>query len=72
MGLRSVVAMSYGVGCRCDSDPTLLCLWPRSAAVAPIQPLTLEFPYATDMAPKAKKKKEEKKKNLEMFNPTAN
>ena len=28
------VAVSYGVGCRCGSDPTLLRLWYRPAAAA--------------------------------------
>ena len=35
--------MSCGVGCRCGSDPALLCLWPT--VVAPIRPLAWEPPY---------------------------
>ena len=35
----------------------LLCLWCRPAAVAPIQPLAWELPYATAEALKSKKKK---------------
>ena len=49
--------MSYGVGHRCGWDPTLLWLWHRPTAVAPIQPLAWEFPYATGVALKKKKKK---------------
>ena len=41
------VAMSYGVGCRCGSDPMGLWLWFRPAAAAPIGPLAWEFPYGT-------------------------
>ena len=40
------VAMSCGVGCRHGSDLALLWLWRRPAAVAPIQPLAWELPYA--------------------------
>ena len=47
--------MSCGVG-RCDSDPALLWLWQGPAAVAPIQPLAWERPYATGAAPKRPKK----------------
>ena len=42
--------MSCGVGHRCDLDPTLLCLWHRLAATAPIRPLALEPPYAVGAA----------------------
>ena len=38
--------MSCGVGRRCGSDPTLLWLWSRPAAAAPIQPVAWELPYA--------------------------
>ena len=47
--------MSYGVGCRCGSDPASLWLWCRPAAVAPIQPWVWELPYATDAALKSKR-----------------
>ena len=30
---------SYGVGCQCVSDPALLWLWCRLAAIAPIRAL---------------------------------
>ena len=44
------VALSYGVGHRCDSDPVLLWLWCRPAATALIRPLVWEPPYAADVA----------------------
>ena len=53
----SGIAMSCGVGCRRGSDPALLWLWCRSAAVAPIQPLARELPYAVGAALKRKKAK---------------
>jgi len=50
--------MSCGVGCRCSSDPTLLWLWYRPAAVALIQPkaweLAWKLPYAMGVALKNK------------------
>ena len=52
--------MSCG-GPRYASDPMLLWLWCRPAAVAPIQPLAWEPPYATGMTLERQKKK--KKKN---------
>ena len=55
--------MSYGVGCRCGSDPVLLWLWRRLAATAPIGPLVQEFPYAVGMALKKKKKIKEMSKS---------
>ena len=42
--------MSCGVGCRCGSDPTLLWLWRRPAATAPIRTLAWEPPYAVEVA----------------------
>ena len=45
--------MSYGVDRRQGSDPLLLSLCRRLAAIAPIRSLTWELPYAV-----------EKKKNL--------
>ena len=48
--------MSCGVGRRHGSDPTLLWLWCRLAATAPIQPLAWELSYAAGAAlEKAKK-----------------
>ena len=60
------LAMSCGVGVRHGSDLVLLWLWP--AAIAPIQSLTWELPYATGVAlkkakPKQTNKVEKKKKN---------
>ena len=48
--------MSSGVSCRCGSDPTLLWLWYRLAAVALIRLLARETPYDTGVALKRKKK----------------
>ena len=53
-GLRISVAVSRGVGCRCGSDPMLLWLWCRLVAVALIQPLAWELPYALGAALKSK------------------
>ena len=54
--------MSCGVGGRCGSDPVLLRLWCRPAAVARIRPLAWELPYAVGEDQKRKKKKKKKKK----------
>jgi len=54
--------VSYGVGCRCGSDPELLWLCYRPVATAPIRPLAWESPYATGVAlEKAKRPKKKKK-----------
>ena len=42
--------MSCGVGCRLGSDPALLWLWCRLAAVAPIRPLAWELPCTAGAA----------------------
>ena len=47
--------MSCGVGHCHSSDPVLLCLWCRPAAVAPIPPLAWDPPCATGRALKRKK-----------------
>ena len=52
--------MSYGVGHRCSSDPVLLLLWYRPAALALIQPLAWALPYAVSAALKRLKKKKKK------------
>ena len=44
------IAASCGVGRRRGSDLELLWLWCRPVAVAPIQHLAWEPPYATDVA----------------------
>ena len=46
---------SCGAGCRHGSNPELLWLWCRPAAVAPIRPLAWELPYAVSAALKRKK-----------------
>ena len=53
--------MSCGADCRCSSDPALLWLLCRPAAVAPIQPQDWEPPYAMGVA--LKRQKNQKKKN---------
>ena len=53
--------MSCGVGRRHGLDPTLLQLWHRLAAVAPIRPPAWELPYAMSAALKKAKKKKKKK-----------
>ena len=54
--------MSCGVGHRRSSDPALLWLWCRPAAVAPIRPLAWEPPYAAGVA--LEKDKKTKKKSI--------
>ena len=51
-----------GVGLRHGSDLTLLWLWCRLVATAPIGPLAWELPYAAWVRPSKDKKKERKKK----------
>ena len=52
--------MSCGVGHRHCLDPTLLWLWCRLAATAPIRPLAWEAPYATGSALEKIKRQKEK------------
>ena len=54
--------MSCGVGCRSGSDLALPWLWCRPAAVAPIQSLAWEPPYAVGVALKRQKKRPKKPK----------
>ena len=49
--------MYCGVGRRLDLDPTLLWLWCRLAAAAPIRPLVRELPYTAGVALKQTNKK---------------
>ena len=49
--------MSCGVGHRLGSDPALLWLWRRLAAVAPTRPLVWELPCAAGGALKRQKEK---------------
>ena len=58
--------MSCGVGRRRGSDPELLWLWRRPAAVAPIQPLAWELLHAVGAALKRPKKK--KSTNFSFYN----
>ena len=52
--------MSCGVGHRHGSDPVLLWLWCRPAAIAPIRPLAWELPYAAGVTLKRQKGKKKK------------
>ena len=55
------MAMSCGVGHRRGSRPALLWLWCRPVATALIRHLACELPYASGVALKSLKKKEEEK-----------
>jgi len=70
VGEGSGIAVSCGVGRRCGSDPELLWLWCRLAAVAPIQPLAWELPYIESAAlnKKAKQNKSKQNKTLHLLN----
>ena len=60
--------MSCGVGFRQGSDPELLWLWRRPAAVALIQPLAWELLHATSVAlKKQKKRKKERSKQIKFI-----
>ena len=60
--------MSYGVGCRCGLNPTLLWLWHRLVATAPIRPIAWEPPYAKGVAlEKTKDKKNKQKTYFRVF-----
>ena len=65
MGYRSGVAVSCGVGRRHGSDPMLLWLWCRPAAIALIRPLAWEPPYALEETKKQKNKTKQKKALME-------
>ena len=54
--------MSYGVGYRLGSDPTLLWLWCRRAATALIRPLAWEPPHAEGAAQEMAKRQKKKNK----------
>ena len=60
VGRGSDVAVSRGVGHRYGSDPKLL--WYMLAAIAPIQPLVWECPYAACAALKSTKSKAKQSK----------
>ena len=55
-GLRIWCCLNCGVGHRCGSDPALLWLWCRPAAIALIRPIVWEPPYAASAVLKRKKK----------------
>ena len=57
--------MSCGTGHRRSLDLVLLWLWYRVAAVAPIQPVAWEPPYAKGVALKRQTKKKKKKKKAQ-------
>ena len=58
--------MSCGVGRRRGSDPALLWLWGRPAAIVLIQPLAWEHQYAAGAAQKTAKKKKKEKRNIQL------
>ena len=61
MGYGSGIAVSCDVGHRHGSDPILLWLWCRPAAVASIQPQAWKPPYTVGVALQRKKKSEQKR-----------
>ena len=60
--------MGCGVGCRHGSNPALLWLWGRPAAMAPIGPLAWELPYASGVAKKWQKDQKNKIKQTNKKN----
>ena len=60
--------MSCGVGYRRGSDPMLLWLWGRPAAVALIRPLAQESPYAAGATLKGQKDKNKKRTKVNLQN----
>ena len=63
VGQGSGIVVSCGIDHRCGSDPKLLWLWCRPAAVALIGPLAWELPRATGVAPKEQMTKNQKQTN---------
>ena len=59
--------VSCGVGCRHGLDPTLLWLWRRPVATAPIRPLAWEPPYAAGAALEKAKRQKKKKSKLQII-----
>ena len=59
--------MGLGEGHRCGSDPVLLWLWYRPAAVVLIQPLFWEFPCAVGAALKSEKSERDSKITIEIL-----
>ena len=54
--------MSCGVGPRRGLDPSLLWLWHRPEATAPIRPLAWELPYAAGAAQEMAKRQKQTNK----------
>ena len=67
MGQGSDVAVRCSAGRRHSSDPTLLWLWSRPAAVAPAQSLAWKLPYVVGAAQKKKRKKKKSKQKKKEF-----
>ena len=63
------MAVTCGVGCRCNSDLTLLWLWYRPAPAAPIGPLAWELPYAASATLKSKQANKQTKNHNKMYLP---
>ena len=63
--VKSGIATSCGIGYRGILDLLLVWLWCKLAAVALIQPLAWEIPYATGVA--IKRKKKEKANNVRVM-----
>ena len=57
VGQRSGIAVSYGIGCRCGSDPELLWQCFRPAAVSSVSTPSLGTSICCRCSPKKKKKK---------------
>jgi len=60
VGWGSGVAVGFGVGCRPCSDPTLLWLWCRPAAAAPVGPLGWGPPCAVGVTLEKRAKRQRK------------
>ena len=67
MGWELGIPMSCDVGCKCSSDPALLWLWSRPAAVAPVGRQAWEPPCAKGAALRSKKIKKIKIKIKKQF-----
>ena len=61
------VAVSCGVVCRRSLDLALMWLWRRPAAIAPIQPLAWEPPYAANATLKRQTDRQKESKYYVLF-----
>ena len=68
-GLRIWVALSYGVGHRCGSNPALPWLCRKLAVAAPIWRLAWKLSCVTDAVLKKKKKEKKRKKRKFYYKP---